>query len=382
MPSPGGARETDSQSAVCDWPTATGRIRKAGRHVITQSPDGAVEQAIAGECLPSSKCAISGSEFVNQTATSTSTLLVLLFRPPTDPTRPRTSKSIATIFIAMNAPRLLSRRALSECLSPLVRRPQRPFSTTCLRPLASFQSYPLPSQPPSPQPRNTTAPETSITQPLPRVHETRPPPNHPSTPAVPEQEAQQTPSHPRTRTEPSAAVQPLPPPSQPQAAAQPAPPKPRSKLRAPRKAAMQLTPAAVSQLRSLLSQPDPKLIKVGVRNRGCSGLAYHLEYVDTPGAFDETVEQDGVRVLIDSKALFSIIGSEMDWVEDKLSQRFVFRNPNISEFPPSPPPWVFRMGLLTLGMQRRNAVAASRLWYEGIMAVYTTCSRDDVGSSS
>jgi len=94
---------------------------------------------------------------------------------------------------------------------------------------------------------------------------------------------------------------------------------------------MKLTPAAVDQLKALLSQPDPKLIKVGVRNRGCSGLAYHLEYVDKPGSFDETVEQDGVRVLIDSKALFSIIGSEMDWVEDKLSQRFVFRNPNIKE---------------------------------------------------
>ena len=44
----------------------------------------------------------------------------------------------------------------------------------------------------------------------------------------------------------------------------------------------------------------------------------------------KTVEQDGVKVLIDSKALFSIIGSEMDWVEDKLNERFVFRNPNIS----------------------------------------------------
>ena len=95
---------------------------------------------------------------------------------------------------------------------------------------------------------------------------------------------------------------------------------------------MHLTPGAVGQLRSLLSQPDPKLIKVGVRNRGCSGLAYHLEYVEKPGAFDEEVEQDGVKVLIDSKALFSIIGSEMDWVEDKLNQRFVFRNPNISKY--------------------------------------------------
>jgi len=43
-----------------------------------------------------------------------------------------------------------------------------------------------------------------------------------------------------------------------------------------------------------------------------------LEYVDEPGKFDEVVEQDGVRVLIDSKALFSIIGSEMDWREDAL----------------------------------------------------------------
>lgn len=72
------------------------------------------------------------------------------------------------------------------------------------------------------------------------------------------------------------------------------------------------------------------MIRVGVKNRGCSGLAYHLEYVDKAGTFDEAVEQDGVKVLIDSKALFSIIGSEMDWVEDKLNQRFVFRNPNIS----------------------------------------------------
>jgi len=105
--------------------------------------------------------------------------------------------------------------------------------------------------------------------------------------------------------------------------------KARPKLRA-RKAAMKLTPGAVDQLRALLDQPEPKLIKVGVRNRGCSGLAYHLEYVEKPGAFDELVEQDGVKVLIDSKALFSIIGTEMDWVEDKLNQRFVFNNPNIS----------------------------------------------------
>ncbi|CAD6500945.1 BgTH12-06648 [Blumeria graminis f. sp. triticale] len=106
--------------------------------------------------------------------------------------------------------------------------------------------------------------------------------------------------------------------------------KPRPKLRAKR-AAISLSQAAVKQLRALLDLPSPKLIKIGVRNRGCSGLAYHLEYVDKPGIFDEEVEQDGVKVIIDGKALFSIIGSEMDWVQDKLSQRFVFKNPNIKE---------------------------------------------------
>ncbi|KAI5841886.1 putative iron-sulfur cluster assembly accessory protein Isa1 [Morchella snyderi] len=104
----------------------------------------------------------------------------------------------------------------------------------------------------------------------------------------------------------------------------------RTKFR-PRKAAMTLTSPAVQQLRSLLTLPEPKLIRVGVKNKGCSGLAYHLEYVDKPGKFDEEVVQEDVRVLIDSKALFSIIGSEMDWVEDKLSSRFVFRNPNIKD---------------------------------------------------
>ncbi|PIB02121.1 Iron-sulfur assembly protein 1 [Cercospora beticola] len=104
----------------------------------------------------------------------------------------------------------------------------------------------------------------------------------------------------------------------------------KSKLR-PRKAPIKLSAKAVEQLKELFEQPESKLIRIGVKNRGCSGLAYHLEYVDKPGAFDETVEQDGVKVLIDSKALFSIIGSEMDWLEDKLSARFIFKNPNITE---------------------------------------------------
>ena len=94
---------------------------------------------------------------------------------------------------------------------------------------------------------------------------------------------------------------------------------------------MTISPNALFHLKELVDQPNPKMIRVGVKNRGCSGLAYHLEYVDKAAAFDEVVEQEGVKVLIDSKALFSIIGSEMDWLEDKLSARFIFKNPNITE---------------------------------------------------
>ncbi|KAF4623271.1 hypothetical protein D9613_002005 [Agrocybe pediades] len=120
----------------------------------------------------------------------------------------------------------------------------------------------------------------------------------------------------------------------PQTAAPPPPApkaeKPRPKLRST-KAALTITPEAVSRLRNLLKSPTPQLIRIGVRNKGCAGLSYHLDYVEKPGKFDEVVNQDGVQVLIDSKALFSIIGSEMDWKEDALSSKFVFKNPNIKD---------------------------------------------------
>ncbi|KAF9818495.1 hypothetical protein IEO21_02733 [Rhodonia placenta] len=120
----------------------------------------------------------------------------------------------------------------------------------------------------------------------------------------------------------------------PQIAARP-PPAPKVERRRPTikstKAAISLTPVAVERLHGLLKGPTPQLIRIGVRNKGCAGLSYHLEYVDKPGKFDEVVEQDGVKVLIDSKALFSIIGSEMDWQEDVLSAKFTFKNPNVTD---------------------------------------------------
>ena len=107
--------------------------------------------------------------------------------------------------------------------------------------------------------------------------------------------------------------------------------KPKKRVRRtlkPRKALITLSPTAIQHLKGLLDQPEPKLIRIGVRNRGCSGLTYHLEYITEPNKFDEIVEQDGVKVVIDSKALFSIVGSEMDWLDDKISSRFIFKNPN------------------------------------------------------
>ncbi|KAK7744412.1 Iron-sulfur assembly protein 1 [Diatrype stigma] len=228
---------------------------------------------------------------------------------------------------------------------------QEKVQTTTTPP--SYQPYPLNTRPPT-SPRNDPLPsETSIAGPVPEVHQTRPPPaQQPQTTPPPQasSETAATPPSPQqqpssaaaatgetgpattgTTTAPAATATAVPEGEAQETKAAPAKAAPpRRKLR-PRKAALKLTPAAVAQLRARLDLPKPQYIKIGVRNRGCSGLAYHLEYVDKPGPFDEAVDQDGVKVLIDSKALFSIIGSEMDWVEDKLNERFTFNNPNISE---------------------------------------------------
>ena len=94
--------------------------------------------------------------------------------------------------------------------------------------------------------------------------------------------------------------------------------------------AMQVTEAAAERVKALLAKRGkPSVgIRIGVRTKGCSGLSYTIEFADEKGKFDEIVETSGVTILIDPKATMFILGTEMDYVEEKMQAGFVFRNPN------------------------------------------------------
>lgn len=91
-----------------------------------------------------------------------------------------------------------------------------------------------------------------------------------------------------------------------------------------------LTDAAAQRVKEMIAgRGKPTLgVRVGVRTKGCSGLSYTLEFADEKGPFDEEVTEKGVTVFIDPKASMFILGTEMDFVEDKLESGFVFTNPN------------------------------------------------------
>jgi iron-sulfur cluster assembly protein len=91
-----------------------------------------------------------------------------------------------------------------------------------------------------------------------------------------------------------------------------------------------ITDAAAARIKELLDKRgQPSLgVRLGTKSRGCSGLAYAVDYVDEPNPGDEIVEDKGVRVYVDGASVLYLIGSEMDFVEDKFTAGFTFTNPN------------------------------------------------------
>jgi len=93
---------------------------------------------------------------------------------------------------------------------------------------------------------------------------------------------------------------------------------------------LSLTPSAVKNIKLLLSSrgKPSKGVRIGIRTRGCSGLSYTLEYADEVHDMDEIVETPDFRIFIDPKAIMFLLGTEMDYVEEKIQSGFIFKNPN------------------------------------------------------
>jgi iron-sulfur cluster assembly protein len=93
---------------------------------------------------------------------------------------------------------------------------------------------------------------------------------------------------------------------------------------------MTVTEAAAARVRELIARADKPVagVRVGVKNGGCAGMSYTMDLAEAPQKGDEIVEANGVKVLIDPKAVLFLLGTTMDFTVDKLSARFVFKNPN------------------------------------------------------
>ncbi len=93
---------------------------------------------------------------------------------------------------------------------------------------------------------------------------------------------------------------------------------------------IKILPAASQRIKYLLDQRNtrPFGIRVGVKSGGCSGMTYTIEYADSPRPFEEIITHDDIKVLIDPKAIMYLIGSEMDFIEEKFKSGFIFNNPN------------------------------------------------------
>ncbi len=89
-----------------------------------------------------------------------------------------------------------------------------------------------------------------------------------------------------------------------------------------------LTDAAALRVREILAERGQGYLRVGVKNGGCAGMEYMMDYVAEIEKFDELVEDKGVQIVVDSKAVLFLLGSEVDYETELLHSKFVFRNPN------------------------------------------------------
>jgi len=100
--------------------------------------------------------------------------------------------------------------------------------------------------------------------------------------------------------------------------------------RRPRPKVVTLTEAAAARVNEIMARAPGQYVglRVGVKNGGCAGQEYQLEYAESVEPLDEVVEDKGVTILIDPKAVLFLIGTEIDYETSKLASKFVFRNPN------------------------------------------------------
>ena len=93
---------------------------------------------------------------------------------------------------------------------------------------------------------------------------------------------------------------------------------------------VKLTEVAAARLAAIMADADGKYLglRVGVANGGCAGMSYTMEYASEAKPFEEVMEDRGVKIFIDPKAILFLIGTELDFVQEKLGARFAFRNPN------------------------------------------------------
>ena len=98
----------------------------------------------------------------------------------------------------------------------------------------------------------------------------------------------------------------------------------------PRHQVMRLTEAAAERIKAVMAKAEHSIaaVRVGVKNGGCAGMAYTMEYAEKINPLDEVIEDKGVRILIDPKAVLFLLGTEMDYKADRMQAQFIFNNPN------------------------------------------------------